>query len=106
MPLLQQYRYFQPIGGRQRRIEGVEPGCTAFSLVYSGMIPAADEESTEEILERLVLRHGSETRPHARDFRPVGAGDVFDLTGRGLWQVLPVGFRPVLSQRPEAGAAN
>lgn len=107
MAVLQSYRYFQPIDSRFRYVDAAtRQGCTAFALLYSGVIPVAPEEPTEEVLERLLLRHGSETRPHAREFRPVAAGDVFDLSGRGLWQVLPIGFRALKQAEVETGAAN
>lgn len=107
MPLLQRYRYFQPLDGRFVLPEAATiPGTTAFSLVYSGMIPAAADEPVEEVLERLLLRHASELRPHGREYRPVGAGDVFDLSSFGLWQVLPIGFRALRPERLEAGVAN
>lgn len=107
MPVLQRYRYFQPMDGRFRyRDAGPEAGGTALSLVYSGMIPTGEEETAEEVLERLVLRHASDLRPHSRDLRPLGAGDVLDLAGRGIWQVLPIGFRELHTGDPALVALN
>jgi hypothetical protein len=107
MRVLQHYRYFQPADGRFRYYDpATGQDCTGFSLVYSGAIPTDASEPPEELLERLLLRHASELRPQGRELRPVGAGDVFDLTGRGVWQVLPIGFRAVQSGRIELGAAN
>ena len=105
--VLLRYHYFQPVDGRfQYRGHVVEQHPSAFSLIYSGVIPSEEEESTDEILERLLLRHGTALRPHSRDFRPIGAGDLLEVTGRGTWQVLPNGFRSMKFERLTAGAAN
>lgn len=107
MQVLQHYRYFQPADGRLRYQDpATGQDCTAFALVYRGAIPADASEPPEEILERLLLRHASRQRPQGRELRPVGAGDVFDLVGRGIWQVLPIGFRAVQTGPIEVGAAN
>ncbi len=107
MTMLQRYRYFQPVDGRFHYYSSTTGrDGIAFCLVYSGVIPTGDEEPMEEILERLLLRHASELRPQGRGSRPVGAGDVFDLSGRGLWQVLPIGFRAVEQERLALEAAN
>lgn len=97
--VLLRYHYFQPADGRSRPRGGPAGGDSRpFALIYSGVIPTAEDEPTQEILERLLLRHGTELRPHPRELRPIGTGDVLDLAGRGRWQVLPTGFRVVSSE--------
>ena len=92
--MLLRYRYFQPFGGRFHydSDSGDRP---AFTLAYSGSIPAGENESTDDVLERLWLRHTTELRPQAREIRPLGTGDVFDLGERGVWQAVALGFRAV-----------
>lgn len=105
--VLLRYHYFQPVDGRfLYRGHSVEPPSSTFSLIYSGVIPSGEEESTEEILERLLLRHSAALRPHSREFRPIGAGDLLEVSGRGTWQVLPSGFRSMNVEALAAGAPN
>ena len=105
--VLLRYHYFQPVNGRfLYRGQATEQHPSAFSLVYSGVIPSDEDESTEEILERLLLRHGTVLRPHSRDFRPIGAGDLLEVTGRGTWQVLPTGFRSMGIEQLTASLPN
>lgn len=96
MRVLLRYHYFQPADGRYRHPHGsTDGGRRNLALIYSGVIPTEAEEPTEEILERLFLRHSTELRPDPRQARPIGVGDVLELVGRGPWQVLPSGFRPL-----------
>ena len=105
--VLLRYHYFQPVNGRfVFRRATTEGNPTVFSLIYSGMIPTEEHESTEEILERLLLRHGTDLRPHPRDYRPIGAGDLLEITGRGTWQVMPTGFRSMNCVQLPAGVPN
>ena len=92
--MLFRYRYYQPLGGRFH-YHGGSAETPVFTLAYAGSIPAEEEEPTEEVLERIWLRHTSELRPHGRGERPLGTGDVLDLGDRGVWQLLPLGFRPL-----------
>ena len=90
--MLLRYRYLQPIGGGFHYHGGSADG-PEFALVYAGSIPVHDTDATEEVLERLWLRHTTELRPHGRGERPLGTGDVLDLGDRGLWQAVSLGFR-------------
>ena len=91
--MLLRYRYLQPLGGRPRITGGGDP--PAFVLAYAGSIPAREDEATEDVLDRLWERHSSELRPTGRGERPCCTGDVLDLGARGIWQAIPLGFRPV-----------
>lgn len=98
MPLIG-YRYFQPVDGRFHYAVDPAAELPDYALLYSGKIPAAEDETTEEVLDRLVARHSSSVRPHGRGARPCGTGDVLDLGPRGFWQVLGCGFRSVAPER-------
>src|SRR5689334_8200411 len=89
--MLLRYRYLQPTGGGFHY--GASTESPSYRLAYAGSIPAAADEPTEEVLERLWLRHSSDLRPQARGERPFGTGDVLDLGDRGIWQAIPLGFR-------------
>jgi hypothetical protein len=93
--MLIRYRYMQPLGGTYLASPGSEAQLASFGLLYAGAIPASDDETTDDVLERLCERHSSELRPHERRFRPLGVGDVFDLGERGTWRVLRRGFELV-----------
>lgn len=96
--MLLRYRYLQPLGGRFHY--GRDAGDTpAFRLVYAGSIPAGEEEATEEVLERLWLRHSSELSPLGRAERLFGTGDALDLGERGIWQAVPLGFRALAREQ-------
>ena len=88
--MLLRYRYLRPVGGGYYYAGAGES--PVFALAYAGSIPAGEGEATEEVLERLWLRHTSELRPQGRD-RPFGTGDVLDLGERGIWQAVSLGFR-------------
>ncbi|MBW3628684.1 MAG: hypothetical protein KY464_05225 [Gemmatimonadetes bacterium] len=90
--MLLRYRYFQPIGGLFH-YQGGGAANPEFALIYAGSIPVGEADDTEEVLERLWLRHTAELRPHGRAERPLGTGDVLDLGERGLWQASSLGFR-------------
>ena len=87
--MLLRYRYLQPLGGAPR---GDAARLPAFRLAYAGCMPADADEATEEVLERLWLRHSSELRPQGRGERPFSTGDVLDLGERGIWRAVPLGF--------------
>lgn len=98
MPLLG-YRYFQPADGRYHYASEAGGELPDYALLYAGKIPAAQDETTEELLDRLLMRHSSPVRPHGRNARAVGTGDVLDLGPRGFWQVLSCGFRSLPPER-------
>jgi hypothetical protein len=103
--MLLRYHYYQPAGGRYHYASESATDTPVFSLVYSGSIPAPAGEETEEVLERLWLRHSSEMRPQGRGVRPVGTGDVLDLGERGIWQVVSLGFRALGADQLRVEAA-
>ena len=88
------YRYFQPASGGFHYSSDPEAGC-AYVLAYAGSIGTAPNEPTDEVLERLWMRHTSDRRPHGYARRALGTGDVLDLGDRGLWRADTRGFRPV-----------
>ena len=92
--MLLRYRYLQPLERRYQPAGGTSDP-PAFVLAYAGSIPAREESPTEEVLERLWDRHSSELRPTGRGSRPASTGDVLDLGERGIWQAIPLGFRPL-----------
>jgi len=93
MPALLRYHYYCPADRREVPRGVADSTAAAYELIYSGMIPARDDETTEEVLERLVMRHSAEIRPPTMQARTIQCGDVLDLMGRGLWEVRPTGFR-------------
>jgi hypothetical protein len=102
--MLFRYRYYQPVGGRFH-YPGGSADAPTFVLAYAGSIPVEEEEATEDVLDRIWLRHASELRPHGRGERPLGTGDVLDLGERGVWQALPLGFRAVSREELRVEAA-
>ena len=98
------YRYFQPADGGYHYGTGPD-SVTSYTLAYAGSIGTTPSEPTEEVLERLWVRHTSDLRPHGFARRTLGTGDLLDLGERGVWQADTRGFRPFPKERLRVGSA-
>lgn len=98
------YRYFQPADGAYHYRTGSD-GVTSYILAYAGSIGTSPNEPTEELLERLWVRHTSDLRPHGFARRTLGTGDLLDLGERGVWQADSRGFCRFPKEKLKVGSS-
>lgn len=94
------YRYLAPADGGRFYPEIDTLVDRRFRTVYRGTVMSRGETPLDDLLERIARIHAPGASPAPR---AISVGDLIAVDGRGVWQMVGGGFRPVAEE--EVGEA-